>query len=39
MEVIEMVKNNIYIIAPLVVIVLLGISYSISIGIYRKKEF
>lgn len=39
MEIIEKVKNNIYIIAPLLLIALLGISYSISIGIYRKKEF
>ncbi|TAH74961.1 MAG: ABC-2 transporter permease [Anaerolineaceae bacterium] len=39
MDVLEMVKDSIYIIAPLVMIVFLGISYSLSVGIYRKKEF
>jgi hypothetical protein len=31
--------DNIYVIVPLVIILALGISYMISINIYRKKEF
>jgi hypothetical protein len=34
-----MIMDNIYVIAPLVLVVALGISYMISIKIYRKKEF
>jgi hypothetical protein len=33
------VVSNIYIIVPVVLILALGISYRISLGIYRKKEF
>ena len=36
---IEVFINNAYIIAPLIVITALGISYNLSIRIYRKKEF
>ena len=36
---IETVYKNVYVIVPSVLIVLLGISYFISIRIYRKKEF
>lgn len=35
----EVVTKNVYIIIPLVIILALGISYSISIKIYRRKEF
>ena len=35
---IEVVINNVYMIVPLVVIVAFGISYFLSIRIYRKKE-
>lgn len=36
---IETLYKNIYVIVPLALIALLGISYFISIRIYRKKEF
>ena len=36
---IELIKDNIFIIVPLVLIIALGISYYLSIRIYRKKEF
>lgn len=39
MDVLEVVKDNIYIIAALVMIAFLGISYFLSIAIYRKREF
>jgi hypothetical protein len=38
-EIAEIFMKNIYIIAPLVTILVLGISYMISVKIYRKKEF
>jgi hypothetical protein len=37
--IIEVIAKNVYIIVPLVLMAALGISYFISIGIYRKKEF
>lgn len=39
MAFLEVIKDNIYIILPPLMIAILGISYYISIGIYRKKEF
>lgn len=36
---IELFMNNLYIALPLLLLVILGISYMISIQIYRKKEF
>lgn len=38
-EFLEMAARNIYIIAPLVLIAVLFISYTITVRIYRKKEF
>jgi hypothetical protein len=35
----KFISNNIYIILPITVVVALGISYVISIRIYRKREF
>lgn len=36
---IEFAVRNIYIIVPVLIVIVLGISYYISIRIYRKKEF
>lgn len=39
MDFIEFAVRNVYIIVPLLIVFVLGISYYISIQIYRKKEF
>lgn len=39
MEIIKIINENIYIIAPIALIACFGISYFIAIRIYRKKEF
>lgn len=35
----EYVLKNVYLIVPLALLIILGISYMISVSIYRKKEF
>ena len=38
-QVLEIVRENVYIILPVLVIIAVVISYMVSVNIYRKKEF